>query len=411
MPNSQATGFNLFKLIPIAVAVVLGFIVLMESLATVDANELMVVQAPWSGTLAVYTDPGTRFVWFGKVTRYPRRIQYSFLVPKKGQQNVTDESIKTRFNDGANAHVSGVVSWEMPLDAQRVIRLHKEFNSFEAIDQQLIRPMLEKVVYTVGPTMSSTESSAERRPEIPQYIDDQLVNGPYLTHTKTVKQKDALTGADKDVAIVEIVMDASGQPQRSAISQITDHGIKLFPVTINDIVYDGIVEDQIKQRQKATTEVQIAQANARKAQQDAITIEAQGQAAAATAKWAQETINAKEIAEADKNKQVASLKAQQAQSYKAEQVLIGEGDAERKRLVMAADGALDQKLKIYAEVNGYYAQAIAKYTGNWVPGVVMGGNGTASNGANALIDLLTVKTAKDLGLDMGVGGSGGTTKK
>ena len=40
---------------------------------------------------------------------------------------------------------------------------------------------------------------------------------------------------------------------------------------------------------------------------------------------------------------------------------------------------------------------------HWVPSVVMGGgNGaqTAGSGAQELIDLLTVKTAQDLGLDM-----------
>lgn len=36
--------------------------------------------------------------------------------------------------------------------------------------------MLEKVIFSAGATMSSTESSAERRPEIPQIIDDQMQN-------------------------------------------------------------------------------------------------------------------------------------------------------------------------------------------------------------------------------------------
>jgi len=45
------------------------------------------------------------------------------------------------------------------------------------------------------------------------------------------------------------------------------------------------------------------------------------------------------------------------------------------------------------------------YKGNWVPGVVMGGgNGIhmAGSGAQDLIDLLTIKTARDLGLDISI---------
>src|SRR5208282_2108711 len=109
------------------------------------------------------------------------------------------------------------------------------------------------------------------------------VKGPYLTRTKTVMQHDPLTNTDKEARIVEIVMGPDGFPVRSAPSQITDHGIKLYPVTINAIHYNDVVEGQIKQRQEATTQVQIAQANARRAEQDAITTAKQGEANAAKA--------------------------------------------------------------------------------------------------------------------------------
>jgi hypothetical protein len=72
---------------------------------------------------------------------------------------------------------------------------------------------------------------------------------------------------------------------------------------------------------------------------------------------------------------------------------------------MEADGALEKKLQAYIEVSKLYANAIKDYKGNWVPSVVMGGgNGaqTAGSGVQELIDLLTVKTAKALGLDMSI---------
>ena len=57
-----------------------------------------------------------------------------------------------------------------------------------------------------------------------------------------------------------------------------------------------------------------------------------------------------------------------------------------------------------------YEGVVANYKGNWVPGVVMGGAGGKSNGAQDMIDLLSVKTAKELGLDMSVAGAGNTKK-
>ena len=119
------------------------------------------------------------------------------------------------------------------------------------------------------------------------------------------------------------------------------------------------------------------------------------------AKWDQEVIKAKEVTTAEQRKAVATLDAETAALRKREQILIGEGEAERRKLVMAADGALDKKLEAYIKVSEFYANAIAKYTGAWVLSVMMGGASGSGNGANALIDMLTAKTAKELGLEMG----------
>lgn len=391
----------------VALILIISAPMLVENL---DAKNLMVIQSI-GGDLNTFTEPGWKSQAFGKVTTYQRRDQFSFNA-HQDQGKTVDESISTRFNDGGHGNISGTVNWQMPLKHEQIVALHKEFGSTAAIEQQLIRPAMQKVIYNVGPTMSSTESSAEKRPEIPKYIDDQLVNGPYLTKTAQVLQKDPITGADKMVAVVQIAMNAEGRPIRESESQITKYGIVLQPVSINQIKYDKVVEDQIAQRQQSTTGVQISIANAKKAEQDAITTEQQGKATAAKAKWEQETVNAKEIALAEKDVTVATQKAKAAEQFKKEQTLIGEGEAARKRLVMEANGALDVKLEAYVEVNKAYATAIEKAApGAWSPAVVMGSNGAgAGSTSQALVEMLTAKTAKELGLDMSVT-KGATAKK
>jgi len=98
----------------------------------------------------------------------------------------------------------------------------------------------------------------------------------------------------------------------------------------------------------------------------------------------------------------AEQKKLAAVEYKQEQILRGEGDGEYKRLVMEADGALQQKLETYQRVMGYFANAVEKQ--KWVPEIQMGGGGEGGGGdaAMALIEMLSVKAAKDLSLDLGI---------
>jgi hypothetical protein len=393
------------RLLVVGSAVAIGVITLItlpQLVENLDAKNVMVIQSPIDGTLNVFTEPGWKWQGFGKVTIYPRRDQFSFSA-KTDQGKANDESLSTRFNDGGHGNISGTMNWAMPLATDKIIRVHKDFGSIAAIEQQLIRTSMQKVIYNVGPTMSSTESSAEKRPEIPKYIDDQLINGPYLTKTVQVTMKDPISGQDKQVAQVQIALNAQGQPLRESHSQISEYGLQLQPVAINEIKYDKVVEDQIAQRQTATTQVQISIANAKKAEQEAITTAKQGEANAAKAKWEQETLNAKDIALAEKELTVAKLAAQTAEQFKREQTLIGEGEGARKRLVMEANGALDAKLVAYVEVSKAYADAIkAAQPGAWTPTVVMGGAGTNGAGATALVEMLTAKTARELGIDMSV---------
>ena len=394
-----------------ALLFIVALIIVPQLFTNVDAKEIVVIQR-LGGKLDVIAEQGWTWQGMGKITRYPRRDQFSFS-STVDQGKPVDESIQTRFNDGGHANISGTINWAMPLQEDKVIRLHKDFGSVNAIEQQLMRTAVQKVIYNVGPTMSSTESSAEKRPDIPKYIDDQLANGTYLTKTVQRVEKDPVTNQDKTVNIVTIAMDEKGQPARESKSQLTDYGLILQSVAINEIKYDDAVETQIKERQKATTSVQIGKANAARAEQDAITTEQQGKANAAKAKWEQEVENAKTIANAQAKVTIADASVKEAEAFKKAEILRGEGEATRKKLVMEADGQLDKKLEAIVKINTLYADAIkSAQPGAWSPSIVMGGGGQANGGQNAsnLVELMTAKTAKELGLDLNVR-SGAAVKK
>jgi hypothetical protein len=373
-----------------------------------DAKDVMIIQYP-TGTLRVCSQPGYYTQWFGTVTRYHKRSQFWFS-SMADQGRPVDQSIPVRFNDGGHARVSGSIAWEMPIADHAAIKLHTLYGSQVAIEQQLVRTVVEKSVYMTGPLMSSKESYAERRNDLISLIDDQIAHGVYKTEVIQEKQKDPITGQDKTVSIVRLVQDRNGLFARQDLSPLQEFSIKTFNLAINEVKYDPTVEAQIKQQQDMIMQVQTSIAEAKRAEQTALTAAKNGEAEAAKAKWDQEVIKARLVTEAEARKAVAALDVQTADLRKRELELQGEGEAAKRRAIMQADGALQVKVEAYKSVMHDAFDAIKGYQGNWVPGVVMAGsgpNGHSGNGAMDMINLMSVKAAQDLNLNLAVPGSSG----
>lgn len=389
----------------VVIAVAIAAPMMFENL---DASEFMVVQSPISGDLKVYTDPGMQWQGFGTVTKYPRRNELKFLdaecVKAEGaKMTASTGGLPIRFYDGGNATLCGTISWLMPVDPKSIIDIHKEFRSAEAFEIQAIRRSMQSAATFSGPTMSSFESAAGRRNELLQILNDQTNNGVYKTLSKNIRAKD-VAGVEKDMTITEIVKDDKGQPLRAQASYVQKYNVQMLPMTISHFAYEKRVEDQIQQQQAATNAAVVAIANAKKSDQDALTAESQGKAAAVKAEWDEKTIQAKAIAEAEARVTVANAGVKEAEAFKKSEVLRGEGEAARKRAVMDADGQLDKKLEAIVKINAMYADAISKaQPGAWAPAVQMGGGGKEGGSrATDLVDLMTAKTAKELGVDLGV---------
>lgn len=394
---------RLITAIALAVVALVAVIVFWSNtFTTVHATEVCVKQNAIDGNLVVWTDSGLHNKMFGRVTCYTKSSEFSFSsATDQGQR--TDQSIKARFNDGGHGFISGTLRWEMPTTPDQILALHIKFGSENAVEQQLIRTAVERSVYMTGPLMSSKESAAERRGDLISYIEDQVKNGVFRTDSEEVKVKDQLSGQDRTVTKVKLVADPKSVNgfARQETSPLGDFGIKTYNFNINAIRYDEQVEKQIQAQQDLVMQVQTAIASAKKAEQDAITVQKQGEASAAKAKWEQEVKKAQQVTEAQQKVEVANLAVKEAELYKRSQTLIGEGDAARRKAMIVADGALESKLAAYVEVQKAYAAEIGKQ--QWVPNVVMGA--TAGSGASnvaGLIEMLSAKAAKDLALDLTV---------
>jgi hypothetical protein len=394
------------RIITLGVCIVVALFALVTApmlVENMDASEIMVVQSPISGELTVYADNGGwKWQGFGTVTKYPRRMEFKFG-EATGKDKDVGPGLNIRFYDGGNASLQGSISWLMPLTPKDVIEIHKEFRSAEAFEHQAIRRSMESAATFSGPTMTSFDSAAGRRNELLQILNDQTLHGVYKTTTKVVRTKD-LAGVEKDLTVIEIIKDDKGQPVRAQESYVQKYNVTMAPLTISAFKYEDRVEEQIKQQQAATNQAIVSAANAKKADQEAITAEAEGRRNAATAKWAQEVENAKTVAVAQAKVTIADASVKEAEAFKKAEILRGEGEAARKKLVMEADGQLDKKLEAIVKINGMYADAIkSAQPGAWAPAVQMGAGGKDGGSRAAdLVDLMTAKTAKELGVDMGV---------
>lgn len=393
-------------LIPAFILLIIIGISITSLVEDVPADKICANQVPFTGTLKFYYDPGAFWQWFGTTTYYDKSTQVWFSAKSNMGQEDVDESIPIIFNDGGNARISGSIRVDLPRSYKMLRELHTKYGSMEAVVNELIIPTMTKVVFTSGPLMNSYESYAARKTDLIRYIEDQAQNGVYDTESREKAVIDEISQKQKIITVAELVpnLKSPGGYLRQEQSPLTMFGIKVHSLAIDDIIYDNTIMAQIKNQQKAKMQVETAIAEAKEAQQEAIKAEEQGKAQAAKAKWDQEVIKAKFVTEAEQKRDIAKLDKEAAEFNKQKLILEGQGESEKKRLIMQADGALTQKINAYVEVNKYYADAIKNYAGNWVPTTYLGaGDGkSAPNAAQEWLQMMTIMTAKQLDLEPNV---------
>lgn len=395
------------KLIGGVVVLILGIIFIANSVTTVAADEIVVKQNFLDGKLQVWSSPGVHWQNFGRLTTYKRSAQYSFDItpadPSVKDAKPVDDTIQVRFNDGGHGNVGGSLRFDLPTDEAKMVKLHSTYHSMEAINRDLIKPVVNKSVFMTGPLMSSRESYAEKRADLISHISDQILHGVYRTERHTSKQVDIISGVEKNVDMVVPKVGPHGV-EREEISPIETFGINAYNISIQRINYDPAIEKQIEQQQQATMAVQQAMVDARKAEQAAITTAKQGEAEAAKAKWAQEVIKATEITKAQqdkdvatlaatKNKEVAALALDTARLEAQTTITTAKAEADAKKLQVAANNNLQERIDAYVKVQQAWATAYGAQ--RQTPDIMMGGS-SGGGTSQSLVDMMTVKTARDL---------------
>lgn len=408
-----------------------------------QAGVCTVKQAAFSGELTVVDRPGIFFQGFGSVEQYKQAITIGF---GHGDGEGAEKSgpINVQFNDAGTAKVFGNARFELPIHrVDPMLDIHTQYRTNEHLTTTLLQPWVTEVCVLTASMFSTEDTYGGNKSEYIRLCQDQLQNGKYQTDVSEQESEDPITKEKRRVKRVSIRMGKDGQPLRLE-NPLARFEIKApqFLMTEN-FDYDPSVQKQIEAQREAFMKTNTARAEAQRASQDAITARAKGDANIATARAEQlvlketETVKAEKEAavakiNADKEKAVATVEAEKAQieakreadvaqiaaeqrlkvatldKEAAEQAKLGaiakgQGEAEARKLVLAADGALTAKLEAWVRVNQGYASALGTYRGNLVPSVVMGGGGKEGNAqpsVNDFIALMIARSAQELGLNI-----------
>lgn len=395
---------NLKWTIIVAVVFLAGIITLPFMVESNNASQVLVITSP-SGSVTVYETPGWHWQGFGTAVHYNRRGTFSF-----SNLDGKDESMEIRFNDSGTARVSGVLNYELTSNVEQVKELHSQYLTPSSVEQQLIRSFLQMSIFNTGGLLSSTESYSSSRGYMIELIQKQLDEGIYATDGTLTKEKDGL-GFERTITKIQVRKNKeTGANVVATESPFKKFGIIVQSLNINGIKYDEKVNAQIQAQLDATIKVQTAIAEAKKAEQDKITAEQKGLAdraeaeAKANVELAKATIEAEKlktvaVTEAEQKKEVATLALETAKLDAQAVIEKGKADAEARKLVMEADGALEKKIEAYKYTQESWAKAYAESKQPHSP-VVVFGKENGGNAATTLLDIVGVKAALDLGLNL-----------
>lgn len=342
-------------------------IVLLLSTYLFDSNDsgyYKVKQAAYTGQMSVIKEPGTFPQMFSDLHEYKISDSYNF--------NTEEQAIRVRFNDASTADVTGTIKFRLSLNDKNILKLHRDFRSYEAVQTELIRQVVSSSLKQSATFFGAEEVYSTRRSEFIDLINDQIRDGIYSTHYTEVQATDE-DGNNFIKRKVNINTDAKGNAVISERSAFREYGIEIIQFVINDIDFDEKTDELIAKRKEADQEKVVAKANAERAKQDAITAIEKGKADVAKAEAAALVKKKTAVVQAEQAKEVAIQQALKAVEDKKKIISIGEAEAESSRLKVAAGLTPLEKATIDKETAIGVAEKLA--TVKFPEMLIIGGGG------------------------------------
>lgn len=353
------------------ILVIIGIVFISCSCMIFETNTFgnyQIKQAAASGKITVRNEPGLYLQMFGAITTYPVSEDIDF----------EDKGLRVRFNDGSIAKVKGTVKFKLPTNPEQQKELHRDYSNYSNVERDLIVRNVAEALSNTATYMVAEDSYAAGRAVFSDLAMQQLKDGIFKTNTKTVDVLDT-DGTKFKKKEIKVVYDEDGNPVIQKKSLLKHYGIEVLQFVVNDFEYDDKINELIARKKDAEQNKVVAQANAEKAKQDAITAEEQGKARIAEARADAEVQKATEVTEAQKRSEIAKIKAEQEKEvarlaseqakFEAEKIKAqGEAEAYAAKKKVEAGLTPLEKAKIEMETKIGIAKALAsvKFPANMV---------------------------------------------
>ena len=389
------------------------------------------VQFPW-GTQNAVLEPGFHPRFFGEAIPFKKYLTVSFG-GDTNQFSGASPLQQIRFHDSVTANMRMTARFQLPENTEQFLPMAIAYRSQENLINSSLIPIMQEAMRNSGRMFSAQEYIGGKGGDFENAVLDQIRNGIYLldideertSHgAQSITEPDSRTiQQDQTVRVmVRIRRNQAGQEMRKDFQDhpLKKFGILLVQANVQDVDPDPAFKDKLKEQREAAAQVAIERQNARKEEERKKRIIAQGEAEKAEKKIELEKQQIERViagetkakeAEQDQVKKVteATTRKREAEiEYERKQIeletarleaqriqTLAQAEADRRRLLMEADNALEKRLEAYVAVSQAYADAIRDK--RLVPEVVVSGEkGEGQSNATDLIALLMAKTARDL---------------
>jgi regulator of protease activity HflC (stomatin/prohibitin superfamily) len=390
-------------------------------------------------------ETGWYFAGWGTSTAWPHYITVANTLDATGEsastvfQGSVMPPYRVRLADNWTGDVTQTTRFGIPQDSEQFLEMARTFRSPERLINTTLKPAVTASLDSVSNMFTMEEYySGGKRDQFKSEFKDAIEKGRAQVKQVSLNQAGGVVPSraapsNSDVAqdtsevgdtevrriIMEKVTDVSGNDVRIP-HDFAEIGVTVASAILENLDPDDKYEEQINDRKAAASRRVVAREQRLEQEEQRLLAIQQGETdiakrqAAAKVEQIEKTTNAettKKLAliEAERMKEEAQI-AQQTAAINLERARIdaeavtvaADAEAYAKEAILTADGALQQKLAAWVEAQKVWADAASKIN---VPStVIAGGDGAGSAGSalgtvDTFMQMLMVKTARDLQVD------------
>lgn len=398
------------------------------------------------GTESAECATGWYFSGWGSSTAWPYYITVAHTADANADGSSVNGPYNVRMSDNWTGDVTETTRFGIPQDPEQFLKMARDFRSPERLITTTLKPSVTTAIDTVANMFTMEQYySGQMRDQFKTEFKDTLIKGQpkvqlvqkevsnpdpaQVSASDSVSNQDTSSVGDTTIVITvaEKVLDENGKEIRT-VPEYLQYGIQVSSAILEKIDADPAFEVQQAKRKDAVSRRVIAKEQRLEQEEQRLLEIANGDTEIAKRQAAAKTEQIQLTTEAETQKKLAITAAERVREearvaketaqinlerakIDAQSVTVAaDAEAYAKQAILEADGALAQKLAAWTEAQKVWADAASKIN---VPATVIGGSegstGSALGTVDTFMQMMMVKTARDLQVDPTVAAT--TTKQ